>query len=192
VSIRYLKITLIDGTRFILRITSESPNFIHGFEVNAEGDEVVPAGYDRRHRTIERGLIKKSVPMRMNPTYATLEAVPREHSTIKRSLDPFKDLDKRARLALRQALQSGSGAAPSEVVKKLERRGLVTRSGHVHASKEWGKTVRRWPSFWLTDTGKRIAQEIADTLYGPSSTTPKTAAQLDAEIAEVLGKQGSR
>jgi hypothetical protein len=52
VSIRYLKITLVDGTRFILRVTSEASKFVHGFEVNAEGDEIVPAGYDRRHRTI--------------------------------------------------------------------------------------------------------------------------------------------
>lgn len=75
-AIRYLKVTQTDGTRYILRVTRESPDFLHGFEVNAEGDEVVPAGYDRRHRTIDRGLIKKAVEMRMNPKYTTLEVVP--------------------------------------------------------------------------------------------------------------------
>ena len=82
---RYLKITQTDGTRFILRITRESPNFIHGYEVNAEGDEVVPAGYERRHRTILRDLVKKTVEMRMNPTYATLEVVPQSATPTKKT-----------------------------------------------------------------------------------------------------------
>ena len=51
--IRYLKITLIDGTRFILRVTGEAPLVIRGYEVNAEGDEVVPAGYERRLRVVD-------------------------------------------------------------------------------------------------------------------------------------------
>ena len=106
-----------------------------------------------------------------------------------RKLDPFKDLDKRARLALRQALQdgSGSGAAPSEVVTKLERKQLVRRSGHTYEAQEWGKVVRRWPSFALTEEGVKIAKAIVAKLYGPSDhSTIKTAAQLDAEIAEAL------
>lgn len=83
--IRYLKITLVDGTHFILRITRESPGFIHGFEVNAEGDEVVPVGYERRHRTIERALIKKAVKLRMSKKYATLEVVPQRESPAKKT-----------------------------------------------------------------------------------------------------------
>src|SRR5680860_712395 len=112
-----------------------------------------------------------------------------------KQLDPFKDLDKRARLALRQALQDGSGAAPSEVVKKLERKSLVRRSGHMHEPQEWGKIVRRWPVFSLTEEGTKIAKEIVAKLYGPTGAPPeirmlsdhsaiktsKTAAQLDAE-----------
>ena len=74
--IRYLKITLVDGTRFILRVTKESSDFVHGYEVNAEGDEIVPPGYENRHRSVERALIAKTVPMRMNNKYATLEVVP--------------------------------------------------------------------------------------------------------------------
>ena len=108
-------------------------------------------------------------------------------------LDPFKDLDKRARLTLRQALQDGdgTGAAPSEVVKKLERKHLVRRTGHTFAAQEWGKVVRRWPAFALTAEGTKIAKAIIDTLYGPPEGAPnhstiKTAAQLDAEIAEAL------
>ena len=109
-----------------------------------------------------------------------------------RQLDPFKDLDKRARLALRQALKDGSGAAPSEVVQKLERKHLVRRSGHMHEPQEWGKVVRRWPVFSLTEEGKKIAKEIVAKLYGPlghatsDHSTIKTHAQLDAEIAEAL------
>lgn len=72
---RYLKITLVDGTRFILRVTGESPQIVRGIEVNAEGDEVVPPGAHQRLRIVERALIKKAVPMRMNPKYATLEPV---------------------------------------------------------------------------------------------------------------------
>lgn len=103
-------------------------------------------------------------------------------------LDPFTDLDKRSRLALRQALQSGTGsyAAPAEVVKKLERKKLVQRSGHVHAAEEWGKVIHRWPIFWLTDEGKQVAQQIVDTLHGQAHSTIKSSAQLDAEIAEAL------
>lgn len=75
--IRYLKVTLDDGTRFILRVTAESPRFVRGVEVNAEGDEVVPPGAHQRLRIVERGRIAKTAEMRMNPVYAILEAVPR-------------------------------------------------------------------------------------------------------------------
>lgn len=77
--IRYLKITLIDGTRFILRVTKESPGLVRGIEVNADGDEVVPpgmGGYHNRTRLVQRELIKKAVLLRMNNKYATLEVVP--------------------------------------------------------------------------------------------------------------------
>jgi len=75
--IRYLKVTLDDGTRFILRVTSDSVLFIRGVEVNAEGDEVEPPGAHRRLRIVDRGRVAKTVEMRMNPKYATLETVPR-------------------------------------------------------------------------------------------------------------------
>lgn len=92
-AIRYLKVTQTDGTRYILRVTRESPVFIGGFEVNAEGDEVVPSGYERRHRTIDRGLIKKTVEMRMNPKYTTLEVVPASEHAKKTAAQLDADID---------------------------------------------------------------------------------------------------
>src|SRR5512135_3712744 len=109
-------------------------------------------------------------------------------------IDPFKELDKRARLALRQALESGTGTAPSEVVRKLERRGLAQRSGHTHETTEWGKVVRRWPKFWLTDEGKKIAQTIVDRLRSAepqAHATTKSPRRLDREIAATLAKYAS-
>ena len=81
--IRYAKITLIDGTRFILRVTKESPAVVRGYEVNAEGDEVVPPGACNRLRIVGREFIAKIVEMRMNNTYATLEAAPRAEGATK-------------------------------------------------------------------------------------------------------------
>ena len=70
--IRYLKITLVDGTRFILRVTGESPLVVRGYEINAEGDEVVPPGYERRLRVVGRDSIKHAVELHMSKKYATL------------------------------------------------------------------------------------------------------------------------
>lgn len=91
--IRYLKITLVDGTRFILRVSRESPHFIVGIEVDAEGDEIVPHGLDpkgrpwhQRERKVQRDTIKKVVEMHMSPKYATLEVVPRSEGSAKARL----------------------------------------------------------------------------------------------------------
>jgi hypothetical protein len=108
-AIRYLKTTLVDGTQFILRVTHESPQMLSGVEVDAEGDEVVPRGtnaegrrYHQRVRHVQRSLIKRTAEMRMNPTYATLEAVPATKHATKRSAaaDPstVQQLRKDARL----------------------------------------------------------------------------------------------
>jgi hypothetical protein len=61
--IRYLRITLTDGTRFILRVTSESELLVRGIEVTPDGEEVVPpgpAGYHQRLRIVGRDLIKEN------------------------------------------------------------------------------------------------------------------------------------
>lgn len=83
-----------------------------------------------------------------------------------KELDPFKDLDKRTRLALRQALKDPehSGAAPTNIVKKLEKRKLVARTGHTYEPQEWGKVVKRWPEFVLTDEGVKVAKQIVAKL----------------------------
>lgn len=78
--IRYLRITLVDGTRFFLRVTGETALVVRGYEVNANGDEIVPTGYERRLRVVGRDSIKKSTPLRMSPRYATLEPAPHDHS----------------------------------------------------------------------------------------------------------------
>ena len=83
------------------------------------------------------------------------------------ALDPFVALDKRSRLALRHALETDdSASAPAVVVRKLERAGLVTRTGHVFEPQEWGKVVRREPVFVLTTKGRAAAHLVVDKLYG--------------------------
>lgn len=68
----YARIVLTDGTRFILRVYQESERFITGTEVNAEGDEVIPAGATDRTRIVERSAIRKRTVMHMDKTYAML------------------------------------------------------------------------------------------------------------------------
>ena len=85
-----------------------------------------------------------------------------------KKLDPMVDLDKRQRLALRQALANGGmSSAPSHHVTKLEKLGLVARTGHYHEPQEWGKVVRREPMFYLTPVGEEVAQAIVAALSKP-------------------------
>jgi hypothetical protein len=49
---RYVKITQVDRKKFILRVIS-------GYEVDKEGEEIVPVGFHNRLRIIERGAIHK-------------------------------------------------------------------------------------------------------------------------------------
>lgn len=136
--IRYLKITLVDGTRFILRVTSESPRLVSGYEVNAEGDEVVPVGYARRHRTIDRGLIKKAVDLHMSKKYATL--VPRGEDTAKARL--VNIVTDTATLA--EAMYPGGGlhafntgvyVGTTTPIRKLTGREVVTVAGTTAGAK---------------------------------------------------------
>lgn len=71
--IRYVRLTLHEGQRFYLRVEREDENFITGMEVDREGEEVVPPGHHNRQRIVQKGAIKRSVEMRMNTTYCTLE-----------------------------------------------------------------------------------------------------------------------
>lgn len=71
---RYARIKLADATRaFYLRITVETDRMLSGWEVDREGNEVAPAGFERRLRIIEKKLIAKRTPMRMNNKYGHLE-----------------------------------------------------------------------------------------------------------------------
>jgi hypothetical protein len=89
--IRYLKITDLDGARYILRVTRESPEAVIGIEVDSDGEEIVPRGTDPqgrawhlRLRKVPRTAIKKAIEMRMNLTYASLEPVPKDAHATKR------------------------------------------------------------------------------------------------------------
>lgn len=137
--IRYLKITLVDGTRFILRVTKESSKFVHGYEVNDEGDEIVPPGYQNRHRSVERALIAKSVEMRMNNKYAMLEVVPRAKGSVAKIVNIVTDT-----ATLADAMYPGGGLAAFNVgvyegtrtpIRKLTGREIVTVSGTTAGAK---------------------------------------------------------
>lgn len=74
------------------------------------------------------------------------------------------DLDKRQRLALRQALARGIASAPTPHVNKLVKLGLATRTGHWYEATAWGKATRREPLFFLTAAGEEAAKAILATL----------------------------
>jgi len=77
---RYLKVSFREpgGTKktVFLKNISESDKFLRGTEVNKEGEEVVPKGFDERLRIIERGVIFSSTEYRMHKRYGTLEKLP--------------------------------------------------------------------------------------------------------------------
>ena len=120
--IRYLKITLTDGTRFILRVTGESPRLISGLEVDADGEEIVPRAvnpegrpYHQRERHLDRGTIKKAVEMRMNNKYATLEVAPQGERKSGSQLHAEIADALRARQALLETLARNPGATEASV-----------------------------------------------------------------------------
>ena len=136
--IRYLKITLVDGTRFILRVTSESPLIVSGYEVNAEGDEVVPAGYERRQRLVGRDSIKRSVELRMSKKYATL-VPPGENAAKARLVNIVTDT-----ATLAEAMYPGGGITAFNAgvyegtrtpIRKLTGREIVTVAGTTAGAK---------------------------------------------------------
>ena len=161
--IRYVKITLVDGTRFILRVTKESSSFVHGYEVNDEGDEVVPPGYQNRHRTVDRALIAKFVEMRMNNKYATLEAVPRAEGSIAKIVNIVTDTT-----ILAEAMFPGGGlTAYNEGVykgttipiRKLTGREIVTVAGTTTGAKVVTDQT------WITDRFGPVGARQIKRLY---------------------------
>lgn len=144
--IRYLKITLIDGTRFILRVIGESPRGIRGIEVDAAGEEIVPRGvdpegrpYHQRERHVERGSIKKAVAMRMNKKYATLEPVPQTEGATAKLVNIVTDTT-----TLAEAMYPGGGLNAFNTgvyegtrtpIRKLTGREIVTVAGTTAGAK---------------------------------------------------------
>jgi hypothetical protein len=135
--IRYQKITLVDGTRFILRIARETPAIVRGYEVNADGDEIVPPGACNRLRIVGRDLIAKTVEMRMNNKYATLEVVPRREgpklvnivtntATLAEAMYPGGGLS---------AFNTGAYEGTKIPIRKLTGREVVTVAGTVGGAK---------------------------------------------------------
>jgi cyanophycinase-like exopeptidase len=137
--IRYLKITMVDGTRFILRVTRESPHVITGYEVNDEGDEVVPPGYGRRLRLVGRDFIKKAVEMRMSPKYATLEVASRTEGATAKIVNIVTDT-----ATLAEAMYPGGGlsafnegvyAETRTPIRRMTGREVVTVAGTTAGAK---------------------------------------------------------
>jgi hypothetical protein len=165
--IRYLKITLVDGTRFILRVLSESPRFIRGVEVDVDGEEIVPRSvdpggrpYHRRERHVERGTIKSAVDLRMSKKYATLERATRATSSARARL--INIVTDTATLAAAMypggglaAFNAGAYAGTKIPVRKLTGREIVTVAGTTAGAKVLADET------WITDRfGKIGARQI--------------------------------
>jgi hypothetical protein len=168
--IRYRKITLDDGTRFILRVTSESRLFVRGIEVNAEGDEVVPPGAHQRLRIIDRGRITKTVEMRMNPKYATLEPAPprgtsgararlvnivTDTATLAEAMYPDGGLS---------AFNAGAYEGTKIPVRKLTSREIITVAGTTAGAKVLA--AETWISDRFGKLGARQIKRLRDLVVG--------------------------
>ena len=159
----YLKITLVDGTRFILRVTSESPLVIRGYEVNAEGDEVVPPGYERRLRIVGRDSIKRAVDLHMSKKYATL--VPRGEDAAKARL--VNIVTNTATLV--EAMYTGGGITAFNVgvyagtrtpIRKLTGREIVTVAGTTAGAKVLSDET--WIADRFGEVGARQIQALRE------------------------------
>jgi hypothetical protein len=71
---KYVRVWLKGQRRsFLLRVTRETDRMISGYEIDHEGEEISGETWDRRLRLIDKSLIERLQPMRMNLTYACLE-----------------------------------------------------------------------------------------------------------------------
>jgi len=168
--IRYLKITLDDGARFILRVTKETPIFVRGIEVNAEGDEVVPPGAHQRLRIVDRGRIKKTVEMRMNHKYATLEVVPRTTGAAAKIVNIVTDAETLAEAMYPgeglQAFNTGVYTGTRTPIRKLTGREVVTVTGTTAGAKVLAEET------WIVDRfgaiGARQIKKLRGEHFSPS------------------------
>ena len=80
--------------------------------------------------------------------------------------DILSKLDKRQRIALRQAYRSSdgmSGVAPPGVLRKLVELELAVEFGE-HEVVEWGRVVSRIKAFYLTTKGEAVARYYLEQL----------------------------
>ena len=68
----FAHVTLRTGARFFLRIVSVSPKLVTGYEVDRDGEEIRPDGFERRLRVIALSVILRCRENSMDRTYATL------------------------------------------------------------------------------------------------------------------------
>lgn len=64
--------------RVKLRITRESDLFLSGYEVDADAEEITGKDFERRLHLLDKTLITKRVPLRVNLKYGTLERAPQK------------------------------------------------------------------------------------------------------------------
>lgn len=175
--IRYLKITQTDGQRFILRVTAESRTLVEGIEVDAEGEEVVPRGTDdkgrawhNRLRIVLRDAIKKAVEMRMNPTYATLEAVPkRAHAAKKSPARLNREIDEvLRRSAPADKLEKEGVVTMQDLDRWIERRPQVVKTGPYAGQRELMSRYQALKSI----VGENAAIEMLNNLAIEQCTAP--------------------
>lgn len=69
----FTRVKLENGKTVTLRVTGQEGQFLKGYEVDAEGEEITGKDFERRLHIIEKALIVKHTPMRLNMTYARLE-----------------------------------------------------------------------------------------------------------------------
>jgi hypothetical protein len=68
-------VALEDGSKktYTIQVTAESEQFLQGYELNRDGEEVCGKGFDRRLHLIQKSLIAKRVLLKQNLMYGTLE-----------------------------------------------------------------------------------------------------------------------
>lgn len=69
----YLRVHTADGKKLRLKLKKETGGFIHGVEVDHEGDEIArPGKFDERLHLIQKSMITKVQPLELDRTFATL------------------------------------------------------------------------------------------------------------------------
>ena len=74
-AIGYELVRFYDGQRMrriFLRVTSADHGWLRGYEVDSEGEEIVPPGFDYRFRIIQSSSIVSRRPCTMDRKYGVL------------------------------------------------------------------------------------------------------------------------